>query len=373
MVDLALSSMALAIFARAQNHAPAAMEASKSYCNALNIAQEKITGLTKSALDECDIDSCLLAVSLMSRYELAAHHFGVFDSSIQSCSHYGGAVAILKVWNNKLQKKTPTFIIRHTRKELIKSAIIRGRRVPDWLLDGTRFGEQEDALAYDHIVARLSKLRFDFKCLRNSHPQIELAQQLDAEAQELDDISQKWASLVPFTCSPVRHIITCSDGFPLPRKHFYSDVAYSYPKYGNSAAWCQYYAVRMLINSILLGILDMRREVLMPCDYGRRRINCLAHVRAMGGSIAASIPFCLEKLRIQENCSDGQSSVTLITDENVKPHSASLLAWPLTIASTIAELDHGQRVWFTSELAALGKVIGDGILEGAETGRLAIA
>jgi hypothetical protein len=61
MVDLALSSMALAVYSRIQQHPPAAIEASSRYYRLLRVAQERIAQLAIPTLDERDIDACLLA------------------------------------------------------------------------------------------------------------------------------------------------------------------------------------------------------------------------------------------------------------------------------------------------------------------------
>jgi hypothetical protein len=370
MVDLALSSMALAIFARAQHHAPAATEASKKYCSALKVAQARIAQLASSALDERDIDSCLLAGSLMSRYEVAAHRPGVYDSSIQSCSHYDGAMAILKVWNDKLRDMTPTFIIKQTRRALIKAAVIRYRKLPDWLLDGTRFCEQGDE--FDRVVARLWKLQYAFKSIQKRCPMIGEVIALHNEAQKLDKALRGWTAHVPSTCSAHRHVITDPNVHALPQSHLYSSAVYSYPKHGNAAAWCRYFAVRMLINSIRLGLLELSREILISRSYEQQRLECITQMQAMADSIAASIPFCLERIKIDSSLSNSQPSITISTNQDIKPHAASLLVWPLTIASSMEGIDHKQQLWFRSELATFGKIIGDGILECSETHRLTI-
>ena len=76
MVDLALSSMALAVFSRTQKHPAAATEASPRYYRLLRVAQERIAQLGISTLDEQKIDACLLAIFLMGRYEGTMHHSG---------------------------------------------------------------------------------------------------------------------------------------------------------------------------------------------------------------------------------------------------------------------------------------------------------
>lgn len=370
MVDLALLAMALAIFAKSQHHEPAATEASKRYCGVLKVAQEKVARLSSSTLDEHDIDSCLLAVSLMSRYELAAHHPGVYDSSMQSCSHYNGALAILKVWFDRLRDKSPTFIIKLTRRELIKSAIIRNRKLPDWLLDGTQFGEHDEDLGYYRIVSRLCKLNYAFKSLQQHYPRLGEVDELDIEARKLDKMLQDWAAHVPVTCSPQRHSITQPKLGPLPRKHFYSSTVYIYPKNGNAAAWCQYYAVRMLVNSIRVGILGMSLEP--PMEYKRQRLDRISEIRAMADSIVASIPFCLKRVEMDSSSLNSRPSVNISADEEIKPHSASLLVWPLTIASGIKELDAEQQIWLRSELAAFGEITGDGILDTSEADKMVV-
>lgn len=68
ILDLAVSSMALAVFSQTQHHPPAAVEAPRKYHRLLQIAP-----ITISTLDERNIDACLLATSFVSRYEDVVH------------------------------------------------------------------------------------------------------------------------------------------------------------------------------------------------------------------------------------------------------------------------------------------------------------
>jgi len=141
MVDLALLSMALL----------------------LRVAQERIAQVGIPALDERNIDACLIAVFLMGRYEGATYRPGNLNSkksitSLQSWSRHDGAMAILKVWNDKLSYNPATFIIKQTRRGLIKSCLLRNLPLPDWLLNCNRFGEHDVKLDYDCIAIRIVNL-----------------------------------------------------------------------------------------------------------------------------------------------------------------------------------------------------------------------
>jgi hypothetical protein len=93
----------------------------------------------------------------------------------------------------------------------------------------------------------------------------------------------------------------------------------------------------------------------------------------MADSLAASIPFCLERFQVDSSISPTrQASIILNTNDEIKPYLATLAVWPLTIASSLESIGARQQQWFKSELAILGKITGDGILEGAETYQWAI-
>lgn len=206
VVDLALSSMALAVYSRIQQHPPAAIEASSRYYRLLRVAQERIAQLAIPTLGERDIDACLLAASLMGRYEGATLRPGDLNSkdsstSLQSWSHHDGAMAILKVWNDNLSHRTATFIIKQTRRALIKCSLLRNLPLPNWKLNGNCFGEHGLELDYDRIVVRILNLHHASANLQQTDGlQISKAEKLNHEARELDKALQVWIAQIPSTC-----------------------------------------------------------------------------------------------------------------------------------------------------------------------------
>lgn len=130
MVDLAISSLALAIFSRTnimistQHHDIAARDAVRGYSHLLRVACVKLTQEEIGRCDEEGYDEFLLVIVLMAWYETSMHqptHLKktTLSSSVHSWSHHDGALAILKAWNDDSRKSTPSNIIMHSRRGLL--------------------------------------------------------------------------------------------------------------------------------------------------------------------------------------------------------------------------------------------------------------
>jgi hypothetical protein len=345
VVDLALSSMALAVYSRTQQHPPAATEASLRYYRLLQIAQEQIAQTQILAVSEPSIDACLLAAFLMGRYEGVTHHPGHLDSkgsllSLPSWSHYDGVMAILKVWNDHLSHNAAAIIIKHTRRQLIKFSLLRNLLLPEWILDGNRFGEHELEHDYDRIVVQMVNLCYKLRNLQQKNDlQPAKAEELNNEARELDKALQGWIAQIPTIHSYHRHILTQSD--PWPKAHFYSSVVYSYSNPGYAAVWVEYFAARMLINNTRLRVLELSHSPpLVDFTANEQRLECITTLKAMANSLASSIPFCLE--RVKASFPDSPSRevpVTFNAIEEIKPYLANWIVWPLTVASSLERID----------------------------------
>lgn len=380
ILDLAVSSMALAVFSRTQQHGPAAIEASMEYNRLLRMAQ-----VTIPSLDHGNIDACLLAIFFMGRYEdvvYRPHHRRMkapLVTTCQSISHHDGALAILKVWKDHLShSQSATNIIKHTRRGVIRSALMRNLALPEWLVQGSCFGEHGAELDFDSIVVQVVNIRQRLcTFLRETetgpwHSPCEItsiADELNKELQDLDKALQVWTSHFPSTWSLQRHMLPKSH--PWPMRDFHSPIVYSYSSGAFAAVWNQYYATRMLINSTRLRVLDLGypdSDIILPCE---QRLECLSYMKTMANDLASSLPFCLQRFKVTD-CPDSSSSsprntIILNTNEEIKPYLAALTVWPLTIVSGLDDVHVEQTSWFRSELARVGRVIGAGVLECAET------
>ncbi len=376
MLDLAVSSLALAVFSRTKHHPTAAIEALKQYNQLLKVAQVTIISLGKS-----NIDACLLAIAFMGRYEEVIYRPGSlnlntpFVTTMQSFSHHDGALATLKFWKYQLSQSQPaTDVIKHTRRGLIRSALMRDIALPEWMLDGTAFGEYGPELEYDRIVVRISDVRQRLSTLlkedtsqyRSSRGLNSAAEELNKESQDLDMGLQKLTAQFPGAWCHQRH--TLSEPHPWPIRDFYSTTVHSYSNLAHAAACNLYYATRLLINSTRLRILELSAPSPDNSASGQR-LECLFHMTSMANDLASSIPFCLQRFKVTNNpkSSTRPKLITLDTNDNIRPYMATLIVWPLTIASCLGDVDAKQATWFRSELSRLGRVVGVGVLECAET------
>lgn len=84
----------------------------------------------------------------------------------------------------------------------------------------------------------------------------------------------------------------------------------------------------------------------------------------MANPLASTISFCLKRFELSPvpGCQPA-----LVEDDAIKPWLAGLAVWPLMIAASFDHVDCHQKSWFKAELAEVGTIIGDGVLQEAES------
>jgi hypothetical protein len=351
---------------------PAAIEASTTYHQLLRIAQR-----TVPSMDQESIDAWLLAIFFMGRYENVVHHPDghpnsevPFATALRSFSHNDGAMAILKLWRDRLSRSQPaTDVIKHTRRGIIKSALLRNRAVPDWMVEGTLFGEHGLELEFDRIVVQIANIRQRLSVLLKEDsgqnlttPELIAAAKMQSkEVENIDKALRNWTALSTSWCYQRHTLEDWQAGGS------YSPTIYSYPSLEYAAVCIQYHSVIMLVNSTRLKIFNL----ICPNPNEFQRLECLSRIYSVADDLASSLPFCLQKIQITKSpgVSSYQFSTTLNEDEGVKPAMAELTVWPLTIASSLGDLVEKQRLWFRAQLASVGRMIGDKVLELDEADR----
>ncbi|KIW94536.1 uncharacterized protein Z519_04512 [Cladophialophora bantiana CBS 173.52] len=366
MIDLAISSMALAVFSRTQQHPVAAMEACARYDELLRHAQ-----ITMPTVVETNIDAALLAVFLMSRYEDSAYNAEESQSNVafNSFTHHDGATSILKIWRHRHPRdmQPATDIVKHSRRGIIRSAILRYLAVPSWLEDGRLFGERGQDLEYDRILVRVANLRNQLMAVQQNNSHLETighelfqrAQKLNSEAAGLDKALQEWAIQIPSACHPRRHPVRTDAS--LPAGHLFSSVIYSYPGIGYAALWLNYSATRMLLNRAWLRILELIQPLSDESTWNQQMEQCRTRIMVTADDLSSSIPFVLERFKVT-NAGEHQTATVFGTNEEIRPYVASLAAWPLSVASGIGSLHVERKQWFRTQLALIGRILGSGVL-----------
>jgi len=276
--------------------------------------------------------------------------------------------------------------------------------LPDWMLDGSKFGEYGLELEYDYIATRIINLhhvcrrfRHESSCY-NLQQQIIQAHELNREAQYLDEELQKWAARFSRICTYQEHIL--DEPVPQPREHLYSSKVYIYPSAGYGGAWSDYFGTAMLITATRLRLLESTANHFRqpssssssspssspstinstPQDQQLHKLHQqhTHRMQTLSEAIAATIPYCLGLLiETTTTTTTGPSptsstttKITLHPQNLIMPYLGSLLVWSLAIASSLMDVGMcpKQQTWFRKELASLGRLTGEAVLEAAETG-----
>jgi hypothetical protein len=371
MVDLALSCMALAVYGRTQSHPPAVADALSRYYCLLQVLQQHIGQIEDRKVGEYDVDACLLTIFIIARFEGVTHSPSDPEprytfKHIQNWSHRDGASAILNRWYDDPAHAAPTVIIQESRRGIIRASILRNHLLPDWIRDGEPFGEKDLELEYDRIFVRVLNLHYRFRsCKEKESLQASEIVEMSDEARDLDKALEAW--VVHFPTGYAYQLHTLTDSGPWPRQHVYSSAAFTFSKLGHAALWNQYFTARMLLSSTHLRILGLSRPNSM-CDkgYEHQARVCSYKLKKMSECMASAIPACLERIKAEPGESL-EANISFTSDaEEIKPYVAHLVIWPLCIAASLEGVDSQIQKWFKSELAALGNIIGDGILSRAD-------
>lgn len=365
ILDHAVSSMALAVFSRTQYHPPAAIEAFIKYQKLLQMTQLAISSLNKG-----NVDDCLIAIFFMSRYEEVIYrpnNLHAPNPNLKSYSHHDGSLAVLKLWKNHISHSQPASnVVMHTRRGLIRSALLRKIGLPEWMRDGTDFGEHGLDLMYDRAVVRITNLRarllLTIKQKAEQQVIAQVLEELYEEARDLDTALQDWSIMFPSTWRYHKQI-TPNSAISPPET---CSVGLSYSSPSNAAIWSQYYATRMLVISTRLKILRLINFDLPNSEeyIHQQRLECLLAMNVMAENLASSVPFCLQKVEGKDSLNF--SAVTSVNEETM-PYMVSMIAWPLTIAAGIEDVESELKMRFSSELACLGRLSGIGVFECAES------
>ena len=379
MVDVAVSSMALAVFSKVQHHAQAAVEASIQYSKVLRTAR---TAIPELVISDKNIDACLLAVFLMSRYEDATYRDEssspqIHDlSSLASFRHHDGAMALLKIWHSRQSCgiQPASAVIQQTRQGCIRSVFLRNLSVPRWMMDGSLFGESGLALDFDRVVVQLANLRHRIFKLGKRIPVHEespdKAKSQEAaiiynELQDADEALGRWSEQVTQDWEYRAPTVEELKG-TAPPEHFYSQQVYVYSTPASVALWIHFFAWKLLISATRLQALQyLGLDEAQARDVAHRRHLDIQVMHSMSLALASSVPFALQRLDYTHDGAFVSSTmpIKIRPSHEVDPSLAALIVWPLSIAASLEDgLDAGMRAWFASELSSTGKILGISVL-----------
>lgn len=351
LVELALLSLALAVYARTRSQPDAAAEAFSIYHELLKLTREH---LARPNLDVVAIDACLLTIFLMGRCESAMHNTLSPDAEetlkeFKSWSHHDGAMALLRLWHLHFKGQDVSVIVKQTRRGLWKSLFLRRLPVPGWLCDGSDFGEQGLDLAFDRVRVELVNIRSDVnadKSLDDKTDRDRLRERVVKLSLDLVDIRNTLPPEFSYHQLETTHVD--------PTWFLSSKLRiHSSPAYAN--LWAHMLATRLVIASVHMTVLQYSTETSEDAEI------CAVLLQQIVSELAATIPQCIGIVSM-----DGDQ-LAIRSLAGLKSPLASAVVWPLSMAVSVEGYDESLHRGFRLQLERLGQIIGDGVLHAVPT------
>ena len=251
----------------------------------------------------------------------------------------------------------------------MRTCILRGILIPDFLHDGADYGEEGPALELDALMVRVAALRTKSLALlyrETAEPSSDIVESEDlaAEAQNLDTALASWPLSLPekwMFCRPPPSPIAWE------HKHTYNGIVHSYATHGHAAIWGRYRAIRLIVNSIRIRHFNYQ---LRTVDYPSQRSFIAIQQQAIRTTIevitaelCGCVPFFFNQLDQAGTRLIMMGKYTIKTSDEILPKMAALLAWPLTVAISCEYIPEPHRQWLKCKLSVVAKSLGDAVLE----------
>nr|OQO21881.1 hypothetical protein B0A51_11398 [Rachicladosporium sp. CCFEE 5018] len=265
-------------------------------------------------------------------------------------THYDGALALLKLQ----QQESPagsTPIERVVRRQLVRANILRGTTVPEWLADGSLYGESGPTLELDAILVRVGGLRADFLAsgagVSDDGDYTSTIKEADALNVELD----QWYTGLPEGWLPQSLL---ADGYPF---ELIMATVHGHRTHGHAAVILRYRATRILVNSIIDRCLSSTAGSQNDTNTAKQTIVELAN------NICRDVPYFFNQVGANGSrwLSIGKHIIT--SQDDITPKLAGLLAWPLSIVVSCDAVPAKQREWLRLRLKTVAAAYGDARLQ----------
>lgn len=250
LVDLAITSTALAVYANVKADSLAATAGLARYSSLLKSVKSEIERSNELTQDE--FDALLLSMFLMGRFETTMHDKSSSQGDIlASFSHHDGVAAVLKTWLERADTSTASDIVKLTRRGQLRSCLLRKRSVPEYLHDGTIYGENGHDLQFDGLLVRLiDACSIVLEMSSNQSPPSQATDKLNVEIETIYAEFQDWSKTLP---ALTKHFYSGnSEGISDLAKEFYTS---DHPADGS--VWAHLFVLMLLVTNARFQALQL--------------------------------------------------------------------------------------------------------------------
>ncbi|KAJ5764977.1 hypothetical protein N7520_004536 [Penicillium odoratum] len=345
-----INAVASAMLCRVQKVTSLMEVARKEYVSALTLLNDALANP-----EEAKSNQALGAVVLLAIYEVVTSR-APQDIDLWT-NHINGATALLEMRGpDQLKTETGLRLFMHLRYQIIISCMQRDTRVPESLLEGSKYIlDLRPSEAYGNrliiIVGRLSNLRADIIAHRITDDQQIIA---GASAIEADLIA--WLAGLPPGFSYEVHK---KDRFDFQFQQqcrglaLYDEQYHVYPNLWVCNSWNQYRCARIIVSEMILthvrNMSDSSSMRALSEEFRQQCQTLRATIHRLAVDICRSVPFCLG---VHHNKSD----------PSLPPPDSYLggliLLWPMYLAGTAEKPTHPLRRWVVQCLRMVGNTYG---------------
>ncbi|KAK2799372.1 hypothetical protein FQN50_008478 [Emmonsiellopsis sp. PD_5] len=377
ILSLAVLAVSHATFGRARRSHAALAAAGGKYSRALLKTNLALKDVNQAAGDEVLLSIMLLSFyenSVMDKNESSTTNPTLQAVASRSFAHHDGAMAVLNLRRQHGQGiSSRRELDKLVRRQLLRSLLLRSMDTPAWLQDGSQYGEHGFALGLDRCMVGVSNIRYRARHLfgASANPLILgcdgtlKLRSLLQDAQMLDDALLTW---VENLATEDYYSSYTEQGNELLgiRGRICDNIVHIYPSMGHAGMWNRYRALRLVVNDIMLRTQSLLEQSL---HFGPRGILVGATrtaIHYLADDICASVPYGLGLIV----AGDSATPAPVIVDENpeslkldLKAATASLLCWPLTMATMISGIQDRHRLYLKNCLLEVSKLVDDGVME----------
>lgn len=252
----------------------------------------------------------------------------------------------------------------------MRTSILRGAPIADFLQSGADYGEEGPGLELDSLIVRVATLRAKsvhlFSVTNVQSPSdTSQSEAVEAEAEDLDTRLVAWSQTLPEDWKISVQSPPPSSGGEI---FTHNNIVHNYSSHGHATIWNRYRALCLVVNSIRLRSLSSQLQTL---EYPSQRSFVAikqdavrTNMEQITNDLCAGVPFFFNSLQPNgmRTIQLGKYTITT-TDDEILPKMGGLLAWPLAVAVSTEYIPEPQRQWLKSKLRVVAKSLGDAVLE----------
>ncbi|ETN38060.1 uncharacterized protein HMPREF1541_07684 [Cyphellophora europaea CBS 101466] len=384
--NLAAMAVSLAAYGIRENRPDVMEQGRRKYADALMETRAELCSPVVEPTDEL-----LMTCLLLSAYEVSrivnAWFIDIdhpqdqvcnFDSNIdtyktfsEGSRHQEGAMALLRMRTLSPVKNDRSLLIdKYIRRQLLRSNLYRALPLPEWLEDGSLFGEVGHELELDRHLIQTINIRHDvlslFKHIKSmsasdSHRVTSALFRSIRDCRDCDIALQAWSTTAPPEYDYQTIKIDIPPYKPKRENIFYSTTSHAYNDRMCAISWNRYRGARLVVNGLLHRAIVCAITIAHP-DQTLGSISLPGYIDnketilGLVDDICASVPYHF-----------GATKATIPSYELDEDTATRIypLACPLLLASGALFVPGDQREWIKMILGLIGRITDSTLLMAA--------